>query len=177
MNNKMGESSNILLVKEAENNNSFLSEDFDSGTLMRDASQEETVLIKAVKISKDQFNENGEKGAGSPTYSKNTAPLEETNLTNTQKDSCKQIIQSSAHNLTQKNTDLSIKKTERKLPKTPLKVNSFLQKDTSSVVFSFKSYSNDSSKNKEEKEFPLTPMGVLAHRLRTLDRSLVPPSA
>ena len=27
------------------------------------------------------------------------------------------------------------------------------------------------------KEFPLTPMGVLAHRLRTLDRSLVPPSA
>ena len=28
-----------------------------------------------------------------------------------------------------------------------------------------------------EEEFPLTPMGVLAHRLRTLDRSLVPPSA
>ena len=26
-------------------------------------------------------------------------------------------------------------------------------------------------------KFPLTPMGVLAHRLRTLDRSLVPPSA
>ena len=26
-------------------------------------------------------------------------------------------------------------------------------------------------------QFPLTPMGVLAHRLRTLDRSLVPPSA
>jgi hypothetical protein len=26
-------------------------------------------------------------------------------------------------------------------------------------------------------KFPLTPMGVLAHRLRKLDRSLVPPSA
>ena len=25
-------------------------------------------------------------------------------------------------------------------------------------------------------KFPLTPMGVLSHRLRTLDRSLVPPS-
>ena len=30
---------------------------------------------------------------------------------------------------------------------------------------------------KRKKEFPLTPMGVLAHRLRMLDRSLVPPSA
>ena len=29
----------------------------------------------------------------------------------------------------------------------------------------------------ETKEIPLTPMGVLAHRLRTLDRSLVPPSS
>ena len=36
------------------------------------------------------------------------------------------------------------------------------------------------SANKGEAEvvnkFPLTPMGVLAHRLRMLDRSLVPPS-
>ena len=32
-------------------------------------------------------------------------------------------------------------------------------------------------KKKPHAEFPLTPMGVLAHRLRTLDRSLVPPSA
>ena len=29
---------------------------------------------------------------------------------------------------------------------------------------------------KRNKKFPLTPIGVLAHRLRTLDRSLVPPS-
>ena len=32
-------------------------------------------------------------------------------------------------------------------------------------------------KKEDVKKFPLTPMGVLAHRLRTLDRSLVPPSA
>ena len=32
-------------------------------------------------------------------------------------------------------------------------------------------------KKKKSKKIPLTPMGVLAHRLRTLDRSLVPPSA
>ena len=76
----------------------------------------------------------------------------ETNLTNTQKDSCKQIIQSSAHNLNKKYTDSSIQKTERKIPKTPLEVNSFLQKDNSSVIFSFENFSNDSYKSRNEKE-------------------------
>ena len=33
------------------------------------------------------------------------------------------------------------------------------------------------SERDKRRKFPLTMMGVLAHRLRTLDRSLVPPSA
>ena len=36
--------------------------------------------------------------------------------------------------------------------------------------------SNELGGKKEEREFPLAPMGVLAHRLPMLDRSLVPPS-
>ena len=31
------------------------------------------------------------------------------------------------------------------------------------------------NKGKKELQFPLAPMGVLAHHLRTLDRLLVPP--
>ena len=40
-----------------------------------------------------------------------------------------------------------------------------------------KGYREITTKRCLDVKFPLTPMGVLAHRLRTLDRSLVPPSA
>ena len=40
-----------------------------------------------------------------------------------------------------------------------------------------KSRQNKKRVSKSKTKIPLMPMGVLAHRLRTLDRSLVPPSA
>jgi hypothetical protein len=39
----------------------------------------------------------------------------------------------------------------------------------------YKFYNREASEE-EFKKFPLAPMGVLARRLRTLDRSLIPPS-
>ena len=46
-----------LSLKKDELNRHMMSDDFDSGTLMRDASQEETVLVEAVKISSNLISE------------------------------------------------------------------------------------------------------------------------
>ena len=58
------------------NSNISINEDFDSGTLMRDASKEETVIIEAVKTSIDQFNETGDEQAGSKTCIKSVQETE-----------------------------------------------------------------------------------------------------
>ena len=80
----------------------------------------------------------------------------------------------------QKNADIWLTQADRMPSIRPLKISFniriffFMQGSTLILVIS------DTRLSKvihDDYQFPLTPMGVLAHRLRTLDRSLVPPSA
>ena len=135
-----------LLVRGSEYTTS---ECFDSGTLMRDASQEETVLVEAVQIRIDQFKGMGEKEMEGKNDEIIKSSIEKKAFNDAREDLCS-TIKSSTDDVPHTNPDLSARKSERKLPKTPEQVISPVYKEISSVYFSFERYPPTSYKHKQK---------------------------
>ena len=125
-----------LSTEGKEITNSIRSEDFDSGTLMRDASQEETVLVEAVKIRIDPLQV---KNSDDNTHSKTNSAFGKTSLPEDM-DVCSPTVQNKAASPAKYNSDVSARKSERKLPKIPLESNGELHTDISQINFSFGRY-------------------------------------
>jgi len=131
--------------KDPENAIATLSEDFDSGTLMRDASQEETVLIEAVTISSDQFDDTNLSDC--LNNRKCESMKEERNLIGNKKDT--KEYQNTGNDKSYQTTNVSERKRERKLPKTPIE-----RKSSKTKSFSFDSLKKNLRRNecKENEE-------------------------